>query len=267
MARRHAGARFGLFPREATRAARVQHLRVMACQIGDQVGLVHSLATPAYRTLFGTGEEGNRGLFGIATGLAGTVVSLLSGVFSAIGNLAGTVSGSISGDISSNNPRRYNRNISGGGRGPIRENISEASDFLNRVSQDVEQVVSDYLVIRSQPDIQSLNSTISEIFLDYTSSPPMIPEADSLLSDAISASSDPALQNLSEEQAQRLQQDIENYTVENVSSEMRRTFLDILAQIKDYAGLSAGPALANNPEALRSFDLIFDDAFSDISFS
>ena len=174
----------------------------------DQVGLVHSLVTPAYRTLFGGGvdAQGNPieggGLFGVVTGLAGTVVSLLSGVFSSIGNLAGTVSGSISGDISSNNPRRYNRNISGGGRGPIRENTAEASDFLSRVSRDVDQVVSDYLVIKSQPDIQSLNNTLTDIFLDYTSSPPIIPDADSLLSDAISVSSDPTLQNLSERPAE-----------------------------------------------------------------
>lgn len=244
----------------------------------EQVGLVHSLATPAYRTLFGGGvdDQGNpiegRGLFGLVTGLAGGVIRILGGVFNTIGNLAGTVSSGITRDISSGSPRRYTRNIAGGSRS-VRENFDgsqntgDVRDFLERVRQDVDQLVSDYLAIKNQPDINSLNDAIANSFLDYTETPPVVPSAESLLEDAMLQSPDPRLQNLSGEQQSRLVQDVENYTVENVSREMRRTFLDILSQLKDQAGLAGGASLAGDSEALSLFDSIFDRAYSDISFS
>jgi len=241
----------------------------------DDVGLIHSLVTPAYRTLFGGGvdADGNPietgGLFGLVSSLAGVVTGLLGRVFTKIGSLGGSAATGISQDVSSGQGRRFTRNISGGrGIREYRESSSDSvDDFIRRVSEDAQQVVSDYLTIARQPDISSLNQTINEIFYEYDSTGINIPSSEDLLREALVSSQAPEINNLTEEQLVQLQRDIEQYTLDNVKAESKRVFLDILAQLKDYSGLAAGPSLASNPTVLHNFDVVFQRASSQISFN
>tara|TARA_R110001583_G_scaffold7985_24_gene39077 strand:+ start:5734 stop:6657 length:924 start_codon:yes stop_codon:yes gene_type:complete len=244
--------------------------------LGD-VGLVHSLVTPAYRTLFGGGlnpdgtPRETRGLFGLVTSLAGVVTGLLGAVFSKIGSLGGSASAGISQDVASGQSRRFTRNTSSG-QASIREYAYEdssvsAEDHLQRVSADANQIVSDYFSIASQTDIDSMNRTISEIFQEYDPAGIRIPSAETLLEEAVATMQSSELENLSAEQVTQLKRDIEEYTLNNVKSESRRVFLDILAQLKDYAGLAGGPRLASDSDLLHAYDLMFQRASEQISFN
>lgn len=244
--------------------------------LGD-VGLVHSLVTPAYRTLFGGGlnpdgtprETG--GLFGLVTSLAGVVTGLLGAVFSKIGSLGGSAARGISQDVTSGQNRRFTRNTTSA-RDNIRESAHEgrtvsAEEHLQRVNADANQIISDYFSIASQTDIDSMNRTINEIFQEYDSEGIRIPSAEILLSEAITTVQSPDLENLSAEQVEQLKRDIEEYTLNNVKAESKRVFLDILAQLKDYAGLAGGHQLASDADSLHAFDIMFQRASNQISFN
>jgi|MDTB01.2.fsa_nt_gb hypothetical protein len=239
----------------------------------EDVGLIHSLVTPAYRTLFGGGldADGNPietgGLFGLVSSLAGVVTGLLGRVFTRIGSLGGSAASGISQDVSSGQSRRFTRNITSGQQG-IREYAGrEGSEYIRKVTADARQIVSDYLEIKKQTDIDSLGRTINEIFYEYDPSGIEIPSPEALLREAMSSTQEPELQNLTPDQLQQLQRDIEVYTMDNVKAESKRVFLDILAQLKDYSGLAGGPALASDPTALNAFDQVFQRASEQISFN
>jgi hypothetical protein len=231
----------------------------------EDVGLVHSLVTPAWETVSAAGTLA----YGLISRLAKGVTSLLNPTFAGLALLGLAAAKGMGADIGDGRIGRFTKNLTSGALNETSHahNHRDLQAYLQAVARDASQVVSDFNQINMQTDISSLGSSINNIFSDYSSDQIQIPSASDLLSNAIQQDPDPGYEALTPEERGQLTIDVEEYTVTNIKSEMKRVFLDILAQLKDYSGLQGGEPLASSPEALFSFENLFEEASNAISFS
>jgi hypothetical protein len=247
----------------------------------EGVGIVNSLVTP----LFGLIGAGWNLIAEIGQG----VLNILNGVFSALGLAGSDVSTGMSSDMSAGaGSRKYTRNtqehvlsisdfltlgaLAGAGVVMLedrheQEELPSAEEFVYAASKDVRTVVEDYHNIASQATISGMNSAIVRAFSEYSNRYETIPTSDELLRRSLESLTPEERSEIDLSKESEMKSEIERYTVENVKEELKRVFVDILAELKDQAGSAGGELLARDDGSRDVFNRLFSDAYSQVTSS